>query len=382
MDQHPRDRFSVTMWEFSWLVRRAGAESEYADWDRVLDELAERGYDCIRLDAFPHLVAAGPDGDRRERFTVLPQPAHFMWGNHAPVDVEPRAALVEFVRKARERGISVGLSTWFNDDTTHRAASVATVADYARIWDETLAVLGDAGLLDSVAWVDLCNEWPLGQWARGAFPLIFPHIEGNFGAFGRAWSPDEVRGVSSYFDAILPLKARYPALRFTFSFAPIGVDNLFRLDARHFGLVETHIWLNTDVPDFTAQTEAAPVLAGTAGALATHLAHVDRVYWPERERWLAPLAARMDAWAAWARERGLPLVTTEGWASVLYDDMPVPSGRPAWQYVKDVGEAAVGLAIAKGWWGICTSNFAQPHFPGMWADAAWHRRMTDAIRGA
>ena len=64
---------SVTMWEFSWLVRRQGAEAEYADWDKVLDELAERGYDTIRIDAFPHLVA-----DDRETFTILPQKPLFM----------------------------------------------------------------------------------------------------------------------------------------------------------------------------------------------------------------------------------------------------------------------------------------------------------------
>ena len=34
------------MWEFSWVVRRTGAEAEYADWDRVLDELAELDEVC------------------------------------------------------------------------------------------------------------------------------------------------------------------------------------------------------------------------------------------------------------------------------------------------------------------------------------------------
>jgi len=29
----------------------------YEDWDRALDELAERGYDAARIDAYPHLHA-------------------------------------------------------------------------------------------------------------------------------------------------------------------------------------------------------------------------------------------------------------------------------------------------------------------------------------
>ena len=137
-------RQAVTMWEFSWLTRREGAEAEYADWDKVLDELAARGYDTIRMDAFPHLVARGPEGEQVDRFTILPQTPLFMWGNHAPVEVEPRAALVEFITKVRDRGMNVGLSTWFNDDSLHRAATVATPDDYARIWRETLDHLAGA----------------------------------------------------------------------------------------------------------------------------------------------------------------------------------------------------------------------------------------------
>ena len=97
---------------------------------------AGRGYDTIRMDAFPHLVAAGPDGDQVDRFTILPQTPLFMWGNHAPVDVGPRAGLIEFITKVRSRGMNVGLSTWFTDDTLHRANTVATPADYARFSGE------------------------------------------------------------------------------------------------------------------------------------------------------------------------------------------------------------------------------------------------------
>jgi Sugar-binding cellulase-like len=51
-------RFSNTMWEFSWLVQRSGKQAEYANWDKVLDEVVERGYDCLRIDAYPHSITA------------------------------------------------------------------------------------------------------------------------------------------------------------------------------------------------------------------------------------------------------------------------------------------------------------------------------------
>ena len=50
---------AIAMWDFSWLERRWPGAG-YEDWDVVLDELLERGYNAIRIDAYPHLVAEGP----------------------------------------------------------------------------------------------------------------------------------------------------------------------------------------------------------------------------------------------------------------------------------------------------------------------------------
>ncbi len=53
---HPR---AITMWDFSWLERRwPGAGFE--DWDLALDELTERGYNAVRIEAYPHLVGVNP----------------------------------------------------------------------------------------------------------------------------------------------------------------------------------------------------------------------------------------------------------------------------------------------------------------------------------
>ena len=51
---------AISMWDFSWLERRwSGAR--YEDWDLALDELLERGYNALRIDAYPHLLAAGAE---------------------------------------------------------------------------------------------------------------------------------------------------------------------------------------------------------------------------------------------------------------------------------------------------------------------------------
>ena len=55
--EHP---LAITMWDFSWLERRWPGAG-YEDWDVVLDELVSRGYNAVRIDPYPHLVAAAPD---------------------------------------------------------------------------------------------------------------------------------------------------------------------------------------------------------------------------------------------------------------------------------------------------------------------------------
>jgi len=103
------------------------------------------------------------------------------------------------------------------------------------------------------------------------------------------------------------------------------------------------------------------------------------LYRLRRESWLRALERRLDTWSDWARARHLPLYTSEGWGPINYDDV-TSSGRE-WGWVKQVCGEAVRRAIVRGWTGICTSNFAQPQFAGMWRDAAWHRELTGLIRG-
>ena len=374
---------AVTMWEFSWLVRRSGAEAEYADWGRVLDELAERGYDAIRLDAFPHLIARGPTGDLVDRFTVLPQTPLFFWGNHAPVEVEPRPALLEFLGEMRSRGMRAGLSTWFNDDATHRAGAVVTPDDYARIWSETLDHVADAGLLDVVEWVDLCNEFPLGRWAKGAAPAIFGGDGDDLLRSALPWSPETRSRVQAYLDeSIGALRDRYPELDYTFSFAPglIG-DNLDRIDTSSLDLAEIHIWLSFD-PAFIVNSLQGLLLLEVPGSLESHVSRAPGFYFGDRERWIGELENEVNRWHGWAAARGLPVITTEAWGPVNYDDVGALEDAEEWAWVKDVCAEGVRMAVERGFAGICTSNFCQPHFEGMWADVAWHRARAAEIRGS
>jgi hypothetical protein len=379
---------AVTMWEFSWLLRRQGEQREYADTDRVLDELAERGYDCVRIDAFPHLIAADKHGRTSTAFAVHPQPDHFMWGPHGGnvTVVDPAGALAAFVAGCRDRGITVALSSWFNDDDEHRRLGIETPADLARVWEETLVSLDERGLLDAIEYVDLCNEFPLDDWLPAAHEAIFgrpqdtlPSIPGQAVEGGWVWSAEQRERIRAYFAAVDGLRSRWPQLRFTVSVAPVS-ESVYDLDYRDLDLIETHVWLSSNVAEFAAVTNFSLDEHGFPGAWQKQVDSLDEVYWPDPERWHRRLGEEMARWAAVARGQDRPLWTTEGWSHILLDDFTAPSGRHAWDYVRSVAEFAVPHALALGWEGVCTSNFAEPHFPALWADVAWHRSMTDLIR--
>ena len=368
------------MWDFSWLLRREGDTAEYADVERVLDELAERGYDTVRIDAFPHLIAADEDGAVLNEHTVLPQPPGFMWGNHAPTTVEPLRELLRFVSGVKERGLRVGLSTWFTPDTNGRAQQVSTPEDLGRIWIETLRHLESHELLDAVEWVDLCNEWP--AWAPGVMNEIFGPGTTPF-SDTTLWTDEQVAELAAFDRSLEIVAARFPELPLTLSYyqrgplPPLSREPM-RLSTAGFGIGEPHLWLSTSSASFMERTRYEDNYSDDTHNLLDHEKLVRERYDVERDAFYADFIAVLDEWRDWAAERRLPLYTTEGWASVGWSPDLV-EGWTGWEYVRDVAETVIPLVIERGWTGICTSNFSQPHFAGMWGDAAWHRRMTDLI---
>ena len=369
------NRFSTAMWDFSWATRRFGNEAEYASWPKVLDELAERGYDSVRIDAFPYLIGHG-------KAVILPQRKHFMWGNHSKVEICPDDDLIQFVQLCAERNIKVGISSWFIPDAENRHLTIATPADFANIWNQTLTLLDTHDLLGEILWVDLCNEFPLDIWAPGATKEIFGRTYSTplgVGTRSLPWSQTQLDRTQRYFDeAISELKQKWPNLEFCFSFSEVTGSSLRRLDVGAFDLGEIHCWLTDDILWSVSSLQMLALLEVPVGsrwhALSTMnysqsklLKLVDRVLEPQ-----------MQKWANWAGKHNLPLVTTEGWGPVNYKDQSRLEGE--WNWVKNFSELAVDKAITKGWKGICSSNFCQPHHKGMWQDLNWHKQITEAIR--
>jgi hypothetical protein len=375
------ERFATAMWDFSWATRRFGNEAEYADWDRALDGLAERGYDNVRIDAFPHLIAADQDGAAVDRFELLPQRRRFMWGNHMTVETEPRADLITFIRKCKERDISIGLSSWYVADSRNRRDQVCGPDDYFRVWNETLELIDSAGLIEKIQWVDLCNEFPMDIWAWGAAPEIFGSrcsTPASLGIRGLPWKESAIERVQHYLSIpISKLKQNWPRLRFCYSFCSMGSGYMRSMDVSLFDVAEVHCWLGDSLSWNIATLQVGTLLEAPLGT-QLHAALTCGVSTRKLHRWLDEvLSPRMTNWSDWANKNELPLITTEGWGPINYEARE----QSDWRWVKEFAALAVERAVDMGWTGICTSNFCQPHHQGMWSDVQWHREMTSAIRG-
>jgi hypothetical protein len=350
---------AITMWDFSWLERRwAGAG--YEDWDKALDELKERGYDGVRIDAYPHFVAADP----HKTWEIFPFWNQNMWGSPALNHVVLQPNLNIFIEKCAERGIWVGLSSWFSRDVDNVRLALTTPEAMADVWKATLASIDKAGLLDSILFVDLCNEFPYSIW----IPAFDPD--------GKTPRHDP-RGVTYMDESIELVRAAYPTLDYCYSFSFASGEPWVTQEVASFDFLENHIWM-VQWTDFYDQIGYHYSQFDTS-SYENLVKNGEKLYRSKPEYWQAALKHGIELNAEWSRQINKPLITTECWGIVDYKDFPLLD----WGWVKELCEFGVDEALkTRRWLGMGTSNFCGPQFVGMWRDVAWHQKLTDKIRSA
>jgi hypothetical protein len=355
------------MWDFSWLERRWPGAG-YEDWDRALGELADRGYDAVRIDAYPHLVSAGAD----LTWDLLPAWNQSMWGAQSRIRIRVGPELRQFITLCRDRGIGVGLSTWSRRDVEGRRNRIQTPSDQARIWRDTLRYLDQVGLLDALLYVDLSNEFPVPFWT----PYLYGGNENAPDAEEKQRSSVEIAGWMQ--QAIDGIREEYPGMDCTFSFCS-QYRGWKDQDVSMLDLLEPHIWMSHPATsDWNEQVGYNFEKFDPRGFDAI-VENGYRVYRDGRAAYDAALTGEIERIAAWSRATGKPLITTECWAVVDYKDWPGLD----WGWVKDLTAMGVEHAAGQGRWvAIASSNFCGPQFVGMWRDVAWHRRITDLIKAA
>lgn len=360
----PVKPYAIAMWDFSWLERRWPGAG-YEDWDKALDELAERGYDAVRIDPYPHLVAADPEG----KWDLLPVWNQEEWGSPARVTVQVMPALLEFMSKARERGICIAFSTWFRQDRWNARMRIHTPEDLGRTWLSVLDHVRNAGLLDALIYVDLCNEFPIETWAPFLYTSDLPRPTRQQGrSIKDALVADWMR------KAITVVKEKYPDIPCTFS-QVVTLEELSGQDVSALDFLEPHVWMSM-VSNYhhCANYEFTKFSSAGYEKLVTNSR---RTYEEEKDRYDAALFNAIDRLAEWSCAVDRHLITTEAWALVCFKDWP----GLEWDWILDLNARAVERAAATGRWiGLCTSNFTGPQFVGAWRDVDYHQRLTGVIR--
>lgn len=396
---------AITMWDSSW-IRRHYRGGGFEDWDKALSELVARGYNAVRLDVFPHLIAPAPDGEIVEVFKDVPNqfPQFYgfgMWGNPWTMYINPRKALIEFMTLCRKHQVKVGLSTWFKPTDDGRNAQIEGLDEFVRVWDQTLQFIDDNGLMDTVVYLDVLNEYPSCHCFMWLHKMVstMSYPTPQLGGYNEQ-QKKFLWGFMS--DALSKLHAKWPTLSMGTSIA--GQGNMHEadkyMDMTQMDFLDIHTWLNfnpefkqdTQVahilnhghPDhlFTYQTGGASSYVGTKRMIPQDYRY-DEIYaqlkakWendiPKWTRWFSDF---MDDVTTMANKHHCHIGQTEGWGIVNWADHPLLE----WDIHFGTADVCAKLGAEKGYLFNCSANFCHPHFLGFWEPVDWHRQFTDVVK--
>lgn len=376
-------RVTNAMWDFSWLTQHYPGGA-FPDFGKAADELVARGFNTVRIDAFPLVIGALKSDD--ETITIPGNPlANWGWSvQDRPHAIVPE--LVEFMSAMKQRGISVILSSWGKDCKEYPDRKLALAKDrdgFRKCWERVLDILGSQDLLDQVLYVDLDQEFPffspfkdeLNELAKQ--PSDARSVEaameeaGQFeqGLTRMAWKPAQMEYVRKLFSEMLPhFQSRYPRQRFTYSLTSFFKE-VRAMGLQLFDVLELHLWIHS--PRFDNRTGFNTLTKDRgerdykdyAGRIAAALDTVGPM-----------LAREMDNKCAfaqsWSEELAAPVVTTEAWGPWWHMDHPDLD----WGWLRDWCEQCMTLAAAHKFWGVTPWNYSHPYWKN-WSDVAWYRKV-------
>ncbi|MCD7722451.1 MAG: hypothetical protein LUH82_00665 [Clostridiales bacterium] len=349
---------AIAMWEFSWIERRWPGAG-YEDWEKALSELTERGYNAVRIDAFPHLMAQ----DAYKEWMLNPVWNVQVWGSQSVNKIKLHDNFRNFLEACRRHNVRVALSTWFRQDTDKTLMHILTPKDHANIWIKTMDYIEQWGELDNILYVDFCNEWPMPNWA--------PFYTSKFGEQSYD-SADSVRWMR---EVISEFKNAYPNIPVTFSITGSPNDKDMVPDFLDF--IEQHTWM-AGCTDYYEKVGYDYALFDDKGYTNMAL-RGESVYRDSKEYYDSCLIKEIKRVANWAKKCEKPLITTECWSVVDYKDWPLLN----WNWILDLNRLGVETAVKTGMYaGMATSNFCGPQFVGMWRETAWHQELTTLIKNS
>jgi len=369
-------RLTLAMWDQAFALRHVPGGS-FADYDRVLDETIERGYNTVRIDPMPQWVDLGNPG--RILKWADPKQPYMPWGYDKAVEGPVGAWIIEFMEKLLARPfLNYTLSAWWACTESPAFPPLLrmprTHEEGAEMWVAMLQDWKRRFGFDRLVYVDLANEVPF------FFPGFRERMKRETGADWEVpvLSPEQIQFVAAEMNSALRLLRReFPELRYTCSIH----GDLRWLDIPvEFDCLDVHFYADAD-PRWAERTKFPEFIKDGLFTNDAWHAELSKRCGLTRDAVAPMLHARqrhkLAQFAAWARQTGAPLTTSESWASWFYLDSPVMD----WGWLLEWASWTVEDAIDHGMWGWTPHNYVQPHFAN-WKDVKWHQSLTRRFLGS
>ena len=385
-----QEALAVNMWDYSWLLRTYNGGG-FENHQQALDELEERGYNCLRIDAFPEFIGRNEEGVVKESYLIPGKKRRpILWGNEIEITIHPRIQLIQFLNACKQRGIKIILSSWFAGHGTRRNFEFSGTAGLIRAWNDTLIILKEENLLDTILYVDILNEYPLWhgyQWLHDKIESsssnhIPPPSNGIYDFLndnGKRFNDAQIKIYNSFLEEVLSkLKNDWPQLKFSASQTSTLNVPWDDLSSNVQEVHDIHLWMvyNKSFSSYTNYFEDIHILKGDSNykSCYTRIKEYMKEHESELFNWLEEEIVKRKIHAL---NNNVPYGNTEGWGSVMWEDhMDLD-----WEFIKKCGYMGAILGAKHGMKFNCTSNFNHPHF-GIWKDVEWHKKLTDIIKSA
>jgi hypothetical protein len=393
---HP---LAICMWDYSWL-QCGHPGGQFHDLPRRVAEAAERGYDTLRVDVFPHFYLKRehtfPEQgmDRRVR----------TWGDvlqKGGYTVDVRRKVIELADLCRRHKLRLALDTWMSFAVLGpqlngakffpRRQEEKLCRDWADTWAKALRLMRDDGVLERAAWVAPLNEVPLFLGAMlESVKVSDPEVRHEGQTRFRADLP-ELDAIFRQINTWLgeAIAAEIATERIPLAYSALGAENYADRLTDIYDLADVHFMPDTllDEADKTALEHAGK----GASKFSLH---------PAQDPWNLKIFS--DAWNEASRKhREAMCALARDYAAAVHQRLTLPSGKRLhavvteaygpcnhpdhaevdWTEYQHWNAAAFAIFAEYPFVGLTLSNHAEPIF-SLWDDVAWQQQGNRLIHAA
>lgn len=388
---------TIAMWDFSWLQGNHPGGS-FADLAKCVAEAADRGYNTLRVDVFPHYYLK----PKAHTFPQIGADRRIpTWGDVLPPEgytVQVREKVIELANLCRQHNIWLGLDTWKSfeilghDFRISPEREEAVCRGWAETWVNALKLMREDGVLERAVWVAPLNEVPifLGNLTERIIGNNVPQVEVGDG---------EIRYLNEHHDAIFKElntwlgEAIHDEIKgegIPLLYSGVWVENYLARVPDFYDAVDAHF-----MPDAKLQTEDIEALEKAGKGASDFTLHQKMDHWDFAlfsAAWGRAVQRNYSAMLANARHfcekvfgnitqpdgsLAFEAVCTEAYGPCNHPDHP----EVDWTWYEDYNADACRLFAGYPYAGLTLSNHAEPLY-SLWQNRNWHVRGNAYLQNA